>query len=246
MFRLLLIFLQFQSIILSQDLDSVFIIANENFNKKNFIESSKNYELILSNGYHSVDLYLNMGNSYFYLEEFGHSRWSFEKGLQLSPFDKDLNYNYEQLIKSVTNAIEPPKNNFLDLFNIFLQSFSLNIFILSAVSVFFIFSLLTLLDRIFKNKAIQKISYIFLSILVLNILLVFTKKVWDENNSYAIVVKDETAIYSAPYLNDSIQMSVLYNGNKVKVDQKTNLWLEITTFDGRKGWIRAKDIRNLD
>ena len=60
------------------------------------------------------------------------------------------------------------------------------------------------------------------------------------------VVKDETAIYSAPYLNDSIQMSVLYNGNKVKVDQKTNLWLEITTFDGRKGWIRAKDIRNLD
>ena len=41
-------------------------------------------------------------------------------------------------------------------------------------------------------------------------------------------------------------MSVLYNGNKVKVDQKTNLWLEITTFDGRKGWIRAKDIRNLD
>ena len=116
----------------------------------------------------------------------------------------------------------------------------------NTVCFLFIFSFLTFLYKIFKVNFIKVVSYILLSLLVVNILLVFTKKVWDQNNKFVIVIKDETSIFSAPYLNNSIQSSTLYDGNKVKVNQETNLWLEISTFDGRKGWIRTEDIRNLD
>ena len=246
MFKLFFIIVQLQAIVLTQDIDTLFNLANENYNKKNFLESSKTYELILKEGYHSTDLYMNLGNSYYFLEEFGNSRWSYEMGMKLSPFDKDLIYNYDKLIKSVTNVIEPPKNNLLDFIKFFLQSFSLNMFVFSTVCFFFIFSFLTFLYKILKVNFIKVLSYILLSLLVVNILLVFTKKVWDQNNKFVIVIKDETSIFSAPYLNNSIQSSTLYDGNKVKVNQETNLWLEISTFDGRKGWIRTEDIRNLD
>ena len=46
-------------------------------------------------------------------------------------------------------------------------------------------------------------------------------------------------------LNQAIEKSVFYRGNKVKIHQKTDVWIEVSTFDGRKGWIRAQDVRNL-
>tara|TARA_Y100001949_G_scaffold59972_1_gene50661 strand:+ start:4618 stop:5217 length:600 start_codon:yes stop_codon:yes gene_type:complete len=176
MFKLFFIIIQLQAIVLTQDIDTLFDLANESYIKKNFLESSKTYELILKEGYHSTDLYMNLGNSYYFLEEFGNSRWSYEMGMKLSPFDKDLIYNYDKLIKSVTNVIEPPKNNLLDFIKIFLQSFSLNMFVFSTVCFFFIFSFLTFLYKILKVNFIKVLSYILLSLLVVNILLVSQKK----------------------------------------------------------------------
>ena len=69
--------------------------------------------------------------------------------------------------------------------------------------------------------------------------------IWDQNNLYAIIVDEEVIVYSAPFLNQAIEQSVFYRGNKVKIHQKTDVWIEVSTFDGRKGWIRAQDVRNL-
>ena len=123
MFKLFFIIIQLQAIVLTQDIDTLFDLANESYIKKNFLESSKTYELILKEGYHSTDLYMNLGNSYYFLDEFGNSRWSYEMGMKLSPFDNDLIYNYDKLIKSVTNVIEPPKNNLLDFIKFFFTIF---------------------------------------------------------------------------------------------------------------------------
>ena len=43
----------------------------------------------------------------------------------------------------------------------------------------------------------------------------------------------------------AIEQSVFNRGNKVKIHQKTDVWIEVSTFDGRKGWIQALDVRNL-
>ena len=33
---------------------------------------------------------MNLGNSYYFLDEFGNSRWSYEMGIKLSPFDNSI------------------------------------------------------------------------------------------------------------------------------------------------------------
>ena len=43
-----------------------------------------------------------------------------------------------------------------------------------------------------------------------------------------------------------IKISLFYSGNKVKIEQTTDKWLEISSMDGRKGWIRLEDIRTLE
>ena len=66
------------------------------------------------------------------------------------------------------------------------------------------------------------------------------------NNIFGIIIENEVIVYSTPFSNQEIEQSVFYSGNKVKIHQKTNLWIEVSTFDGRKGWIRALDVRNLN
>ena len=46
--------------------------------------------------------------------------------------------------------------------------------------------------------------------------------------------------------NENIKISIFFSGNKVKIEQTTDKWIEISSIDGRKGWIRLEDIRTLD
>ena len=67
-----------------------------------------------------------------------------------------------------------------------------------------------------------------------------------KNNKFGIIVSENTAAYSAPYLNENIKIFTLFSGNKVQVSQNTKEWIEISVIDGRKGWIRIEDVRTLD
>ena len=90
-----------------------------------------------------------------------------------------------------------------------------------------------------------RIFYFMTIIVFISVLVSFTKNIWDQNNIFGIIIENEVIVYSAPFSNQAIEQSVFYSGNKVKIHQKTNLWIEVSTFDGRKGWIRALDVRNL-
>ena len=99
--------------------------------------------------------------------------------------------------------------------------------------------------KVFQMRLHIRIFYFVTIIMFISVLVSFTKNIWDQNNIFAIIIDDEVIVYSAPFSNQAMEQSVFYSGNKVKIHQKTDLWIEVSTFDGRKGWIRALDVRNL-
>src|SRR6056300_194705 len=245
MFKKNYIVLLFFSSLYAQSLDQLFTDGNNYFNKNLYSRAIENYNQILDNGFFTQDLYLNLGNAYFEVEDYGNARWSFEMGLKLNPLNEDLNNNNNVNKSFIENYIEVPKNSILDNVNIFFQSLSVNQFILINSILVLITSILFFMYKMFESKKLKKIfiySSIFSSVFLL---LVFTKNMWDINNKFGIIVENESILYSAPFKNKSIEVSIFYNGNKVKVLQSTDSWIEISSFDGRKGWIRAQDIRYL-
>ena len=100
--------------------------------------------------------------------------------------------------------------------------------------------------KVFQMNLFVRIFYSMTTILFISVLITFSKNIWDQNNNFAIIVSEKSIMYSGPFLNQSIQQSIFYNGNKVKIHQKTDLWIEVSAYDGRKGWIQALDIRNLN
>lgn len=90
------------------------------------------------------------------------------------------------------------------------------------------------------------LCYLFIILFFIGISFSVVKFLWERNNDFGIILNDETKLYSAPFLNENIKISIFFSGNKVKIEQTTDKWIEISSMDGRKGWIRLEDIRTLD
>ncbi len=246
MFKILILIFFNLTIILSQNIDELFYEGNKFYSQNKFEKAIENYEKILDLDHFSEDLYLNLGNAYFQQSSFGLARWSFEMGLVLNPLNSDLRNNNNINKSYIENYIELPKNNIIDLTNIFFKSLSFNQFILVNSIIILITALSFFLMKVFQMNLFVRIFYSMTTILFISVLITFSKNIWDQNNNFAIIVSEKSIMYSGPFLNQSIQQSIFYNGNKVKIHQKTDLWIEVSAYDGRKGWIQALDIRNLN
>ena len=96
------------------------------------------------------------------------------------------------------------------------------------------------------SKPIFVSYYVFIVLFFIGTSFSVIKFLWERNNNFGIILNDETKLYSAPFLNEDITISIFFSGNKVKIEQTTDKWIEISSIDGRKGWIRLEDIRTLD
>ncbi len=245
MFKIFIVIFLNLTIVLSQNIDELFEDGNRFYSQNNYKEAISSYEKVLDSGYYSEDLFLNLGNAYFHESKFGQARWSYEMGLKLNPINTDLRNNNNVNKVYIDGFIELPENNLIDLINIFFQSFSLNQFLLINSLLILLSAISFFVMRITQMKIHISFFYFSTIIMFISVLVTFTKNIWDQNNIFGIIIENEVIVYSAPFSNQAIEQSVFYSGNKVKIHQKTNLWIEVSTFDGRKGWIRALDVRNL-
>ena len=245
MFKYFIIIFFSISIALSQDIDKLFKDGNKFYSQNSYKEAVKSYEKVIDSGYYSEDLFLNLGNAYFQESNFGQARWSYEMGLKLNPMNNDLKNNNSINKLYIEGFIELPKNNLIDFINIFFQSFLLNQFLLINSLLILLSAITFFLMRITQMKLHIRLFYFSTIIMFISVLVTFTKNIWDKDNIFGIIIEDEVIVYSAPFSNQAIEKSVFFSGNKVKIHQKTDLWVEVSSFDGRKGWIRALDVRNL-
>ena len=246
MYKIIIIISIQLSFIFSQNVDELFSTANKYYNESKYEEAIQIYEKIIERDVFSEDLYLNLGNAYFQNLENGSARWSYEMGLKLNPRNPDLRNNNNVNKNYIENYIEVPKNSIIDFINLFFQSLSLNQFILINSIIILITSLSFFIKKVFKINVFDRLFIVFVMISFIFVSITFIKNLWDHNNNFAIIIKKESVVYSAPFLNQAIEKSVFYSGNKVKVIQQTESWIEVSSFDGRKGWIQAQDVRNLN
>ena len=234
------------SFVFSQDIDSLFVKGNNYYNDKDFSNSVKYYENILNQDIYHQDLYFNLGNAYFNLENYGNARWAYEMALDLSPRDKDIIYNLNIAKSKIPNLIEPPESLIIDSLNMILDNFTYRNFVFLTSILILLSSILFIIYKIRPSQINKRIYYLLLFLSFVSLVLSVDRFIWMKNNKFGIIVSENTAAYSAPYVNENIKIFTLFSGNKVQVSQNTKEWIEISVIDGRKGWIRIKDVRTLD
>ena len=239
------------SALVAQDtakLDSLYQMGNDAILQEDFNSAIVSYEQILEFGGNHPDLYYNLGNAFYKFNQVGNAVWAFEKGLQLNPRDKDLQFNLSLAKARVRDRIEMPRSMYvLEQYRALKKSTTMIDIVLIASAIFMLGTFVYFLKKYYRWNSIW-ISRIIISLFVLSFIvhLVALDKYFEiSDTKEVIIIQSEVDIYSAPFDRRETVIFRLHEGVKAEISQEQKDWVEIILIDGKKGWIQTSKVRYL-
>ena len=86
--------------------EALFKEATAAYNEGDYEKAAKNYLEILENGQHSAELYFNLGNCYYKLNQIAPSIYYYEKALLLKPNESETKNNLAYAQNMTLDAID--------------------------------------------------------------------------------------------------------------------------------------------
>ena len=242
-FFILLIFSNTQSI------DNLFEESNDLYTNGDYQNAVEGYLDILKSGFESAELYFNIGNSFYKLNNIPESNYYYEKAKSISPNDDDIltnlslaqNLRIDKIETLPVTDIQNLKLSILDLLSEKGWSYVLIILIWIMCCAFIVYNLSN--NPKFK-RSFFSITVVFL-ILSSFILFINFEKKKNSEIKYAIIYDKEIEVWSEPN-NISELKFLLHEGTKVKQIDVIEDWLNIQLENGTIGWIQSSSLRILD
>ncbi|WNH08789.1 tetratricopeptide repeat protein [Thalassobellus suaedae] len=228
---------------------ALFDKANALYNEGKYAEAIDNYSAILKSGNHSAELYFNLANANYKLNNIAPSIYYYEKALQLSPDDADIKNNMAFAKNMTIDAIDIiPDSGFSKLVKSVTNSMSFDNWAKISVSLVFCFVVLFLIYYFAYSTLNKRLAFIgsltALIFVCITLVFAFHKFNLDKNDNPAIVFAQESKVKSDPS-SRSEESFRLHEGTKVQVVEAYNDWKKIKLSDGKTGWIPSKDIKTL-
>ena len=229
--------------------EDVFIMANELYIDGRFEEAIGLYEKILDSGYHSAELYYNLGNASYRSNKIPDAILNYERALLLSPGDEDIRFNLELARMHVRDRIEELPGFFLNRWWTSARDlFSAWKWASVSAAFFIIFLLLVTGFLIVRSVTLKKISFWMAVILffasALSISFGIDKRNHIRNHNTAIVFAPVVSVKSSPDIS-STELFVIHEGTKVWIEDSIGHWRAIRLRDGNKGWLPAESIEKI-
>ncbi|WP_053976356.1 tetratricopeptide repeat protein [Mangrovimonas xylaniphaga] len=229
--------------------DSLFEQANKLYNDGDYAEAIEKYEAILNNGKHSAEVYFNLGNANYKLNNIAPSIFYYEKALQLAPNDREIQNNMAFAKNMTIDAIDViPEVGLSKIVNGATRSLGFDGWAYAAVAGLFIFVVLYLYYYFSYSTVTKRVTFVssfaFLGISLIALTFAFHRYELERRDQPAIVFAQESQVKSEPNLR-SEEAFRLHEGTKVQVLDTLNDWKKIKLSDGKTGWISGNDIRLL-
>jgi tetratricopeptide (TPR) repeat protein len=229
--------------------EAAFEQANALYNAGKYTEAIDTYESILNSDVHSTELYFNLGNANYKLNNIAPSIYYYEKALLLSPDDKDIENNLGFAKNMTIDAIDKvPKVGFSRLINNLVNTFSTDIWAKIAVVGVILFVLLFLMYHFsyttYRKRIAFVTSVISLFVACFSVAMAFQKEDLVKKDNPAIVFVQESRGKSEAN-QTSEEVFRLHEGTKVQVLESYEDWKKIQLSDNSIGWIPSEDIKLL-
>jgi tetratricopeptide (TPR) repeat protein len=227
----------------SQTFDEQLITAQQLYSNAKYDSAALIYQSIIDSGYQSPELYYNMGNAYFKLQEIPSAILYYEKALKLKPSDENIQYNLNLCNTLIPDRIESlPKLFFIRWYKSLYNYFPIDTWafiglgLLSLFSLFMIFFFLSV--RMFFRKLSFWSALLFLLLSFFSFFLTSQKYASFKNHDEAIVFTPSITVKSSPAKN-SVDLFVIHEGTKVTILDQVGEWRKIRIQNGSIGWIET-------
>lgn len=196
----------------------------------------------LSKGLESSELYYNLGNAYFRVNDIAHARLYYERALLLDPGDRDIRHNIEYVKTKIEDKIIVADTFFLNIWFRSIQSlFNSNTWAITAIVSFLLLVACLVLFFFGRTVVVKKAAFyagiVLLVVVVLSNVFAYNQKNSVENRDTAVIMAGSASVHSSPDSN-SKEIFILHSGTKVNITKEDRSWIEIEIDNGSIGWIQ--------
>ncbi len=229
--------------------DPLFEQGKERYKEGKYQDAINSWMKILDTKEHSANLYFNLGNAHYKLNNVGPSVFYYEKALQLDPFDSDIRTNLAFAENARIDAIQPlPQTIFSKWYSTLSGILSFNGWAITAVISSMLFVLLFLLYYFSASEGRKRVLFLgsIVSILVLLVSLSMAFQMHSDVNKDkpAIIFAESSEVKSEPNMGSEAAFT-LHEGTKVQIIGQDDNWVRIQLIDGKDGWIPTTDLKGL-
>jgi len=244
----LILMLLLCGIAFGSEIDLRFENANQLYRSGGYDKAAKLYEEILAQGYESPELYYNLGNCYYKLNNLPAAILQFERARKLKPQDEDIVHNLTLANLRTEDRIEPiPDLFFINWWRKWTELASADQWaIIGLVSLWLALCMIIGIFYIYRSLLIRRIFSIATTLAVLLFAVSFLAaidrhKIMD-NHKFAIVFSPSTDVKSAPDVQ-STGLFVLHSGVKVELIDRVGDWNKVRLADGKVGWMQSSNFK---
>ncbi len=220
--------------------------ADKAYSLERYEEAIPIYKEIIQDG-ESADVYYNLGNCYYRLDDIAQSILWYERAYLLNPGDADLRVNLQLARSKTVDKIVPEEELFfVRWYHSLLNMMSVNTWIWTGI-IFFVFMLVCLLLYFFGQRMALRKSGFYCAILllvfvVMSNMFAIQQRSRQQNRDGAVVIESAVAVKSTP-ADAGTDLFLLHAGTSMTIiDQSMQDWYQIRLSDGKEGWIPAKAI----
>ncbi len=223
--------------------------ANRAYAAGAYTEASESYKKVVDAGWESPELYYNLGNAYFKMNEYAYAILWYERAKRLDPGNEDIDFNLKVANNKIADKIEAlPDLFYKRWYNGVVGLFSNDQWAYAAI-ILFIFSLIFggiyLMSRIMilRKTGFWLGAGILLASLCC-LLFAWSGHVDMQKSNEAILLSPTVIIKSSPD-EKSVDLFVLHEGTKVQLKDRIGNWYEIRIANGSVGWVPVTTLEKI-
>ena len=220
--------------------------GNDAYSKSNFAKAIELYNAVLNAGYQSAELYYNLGNAHYRMEEYGLSILNYERAIRLNPNFRDAQQNLDLANSKTEDEIASLPEIFLVHWAhsvvAWLSPSGWRILLLCLFAIIGGLTVCLMLSSDYRWRRGSLIGILITTVmLIISLACAISSNIQYNRHNQAIITSPMAVVKSSPEPK-SVDKLILHEGTKVHIEETLGAWHKIHIADGNTGWIEQTDI----
>lgn len=229
----------------AQDLEEAvrsFDDGNQRYRQGDHRGALESYSRAVDAGFVSGALFLNMGNSYYRLDDVGNAVRYYERAYELIPQSDELRHNL-QIVRSETvdQFSRLPQPFWTSAWRWVVQTFGADVLLAAGILFYFVAAgTVALRIRSGRTSWRRRVLAVAASLAIVLITAGFAASFREESMQRGVILVDEVPLLEAP--EGPRSGPDIHEGLVLDVIGSEETWFEVRLPNGVKGWVRSEAV----
>lgn len=224
--------------------------ANSAYAKADFQKAANLYQDILKMGYEAPEVYYNLGNCYFKLDQVGMSILNYEKAKKISAHDEDLNFNLKLANQRTVDKVEPLPQLFLEeWWEDLIKMHSEKVWGIRSIISFFIFlfflGVFITSGKVFTKQLGFWLSILFIVFSAFSFFIAKSSYSSAKAHDSAVILSSSAEVKNSP-AETGKKLFILHEGTMVSTTQvilsSEGEWVMVQLSPEKAGWVKRASL----